>query len=99
MAGEMLEMMLEGDEAKLKMVVGRVTEIIQKSFIADGSRVTGDEVRRRFTMLEKLIRECREEYGWAYERILDVIPFALRSRLDGGVWDPQLHRNSWSTEV
>lgn len=97
MAGEMLELVLGNDKELQAKVLTRIQSIITDSFKQDRSRVTQSEVARRFRMIEKLMRELRSEHGWAFERILDALPFALRSQLDGSVWNPALARNSWST--
>jgi hypothetical protein len=96
MAGEMLELVLGGDKELQAKIVPRIQSIIASSFAEDRSRVTRSEVTRRFRMIEVLLRELRSEHGWAFERILDALPFALRCQLDGAVWDPRLTRNSWS---
>lgn len=96
MAGEMLELVLGADKELQAKVIPRIQLIITQSFAQDRSRVTQSEVSRRFRMIEKLVRELRREHGWAFERILDALPFALRCQLDGAVWDPRLTRNSWS---
>jgi hypothetical protein len=96
MAGEILELMFSRDRVQQARVVGRVQTILSESFAADKSRVTQSEVKRRFGFLEQLIRELRSDYGWAYERILDALPVALRCKLDGAHWDPTAQRTLWT---
>ena len=47
---------------------------IAVSFEEDGSRVTGDEIRRRFAICERLMRELRGDLGWSLPRVLDHLP-------------------------
>jgi hypothetical protein len=96
MAGELLELAVGQDKQLLAKITQRVQNVIGNSFKQDGSRVTRAEITRRFHMVELLVRELRSEHGWAFERILDAAPIALRSKLDGTWWDPVLHRSSWS---
>jgi phage terminase large subunit len=96
MAGEFVEMMFSEDKQLQFKVLRRVQDVIAQSFQQDKSRVTQLEVRRRFQIVETLIRELRSDMGWAYERILDALPIALRCRLDGAPWDPTHQRNVWS---
>lgn len=95
MAGELLELVTSHDPTLQKRVTARVCKVIHDSF-ADKSRMTASEAARRFKIVEQLVRELRAGHGWAFERILDAMPYALRCRLDGIAWDPMLHRNSWS---
>jgi len=95
MAGELLELMMDGDKELLGKVTRRIMRVIEGSFADDKSRPTRSEVRRRFVILETLLRELRSEHGWGMERILDTLPLALRSRLDGIPWDPSEQRKMW----
>lgn len=95
MAGELLELITSHDPTLKQRVLTRVQQVIAESFRADKSRRTTSEVIRRFRIVESLIRELRHDYGWAFERILDAMPVALRSKLDGIPWAPDLTRNSW----
>lgn len=96
MAGELLELVVGTDPTLKDRVVSRIQTTIAASFKEDKSRMTGDEVKRRFAILEKMIREFRSEHGWAFDRILDAMPFYLRCQLDRIPWEPHLDRNSWS---
>lgn len=95
MAGELLELITSHDPSLKQRVLTRVQHVIAESFRVDKSRRTTSEVVRRFRIVESLIRELRHDYGWAFERILDAMPVALRSKLDGIPWAPDLTRNSW----
>lgn len=73
--------------------VARMTVAIERavmlSFAADGGRMTRDEIRRRFAICEKIVRQLRGDLGWALTRIVDVLPRYLRAELDGIPWTPE----------
>lgn len=96
MAGELLELLVADDPKLKQRVTARVVKVISDSFAEDKSRVTQSETSRRFRIIERLMRELRSEHGWAWVRILDALPYALRCTLDRKPWDPMLHRTSWS---
>lgn len=96
MAGEMLELVIGNDRNLRAKVTSRIQLIIGQSFQQDKSRVTRSEVVRRFRIVELLFRELRSEHKWAFDRILDHMPQALRHKLDGTPWNPDFHRNAWS---
>lgn len=72
--------------------VGRVALAIESavaaSFSEDGARPTGDEVRRRFAICERLLRHLRGDLGWGLQRVLGHLPRYLRCELDGIPWEP-----------
>ncbi len=72
--------------------VGRVALAIEgavtASFAEDGARPTGDEVRRRFAICERLVRHLRGDLAWGLQRVLDHLPRYLRCELDGIPWKP-----------
>lgn len=78
--------------------VGRVAlafeRAIARSFREDGARMTGDEVRRRFRICERLFRHLRGDLGWGLQRVLDHLPGYLRAELDGIPWQPDT-RTVW----
>jgi hypothetical protein len=78
--------------------VGRVSlaieRAIERSFRQDGARMTGDEVRRRFAICERLVRRLRGDLGWGLQRALDHLPRYLRCELDGIPWQPDA-RTVW----
>jgi hypothetical protein len=78
--------------------VGRVSIAIERamvqSFREDGARMTGDEVRRRFSICERLFRRLRGDLGWGLQRALDHLPRYLRCELDGIPWQPNA-RTVW----
>lgn len=97
MAHEILEAMMDQghiDRAQFHRITNSFTETIRASFAADGGRMTRDEVRRRFDIMARHFRMLRHE-GWSVTRILDVLPTALRSKLDGGSWEPTTSRSIW----
>jgi hypothetical protein len=81
--------------------VARVTLAIEcaiaESFAADGARMTGAEVRRRFGICERLVRQLRGDLGWGLERVLHHLPRYLRCELDGEPWTPDA-RAVWVPE-
>lgn len=92
MSGEFAELFV--DKALAKRVLARFAEVIAASFAEDKSRVTMSETKRRFTFCEGVYRDLRS-LGWPYQRILDELPYALRVKLDGGVWNPEHARALW----
>lgn len=100
MAGELIAAMraLDGglDATQFRRVTARITKTIEGSFIEDRSRITGREVRRRFTICERWFRALRSEHGWSVPRILDNLPRILRADLDGAPFDPTAERLIWS---
>ena len=71
-----------------------IEHAIERSFSADGSRVTTAEVRRRFEICERLLRQLRGDLGWGLHRALDHLPGYLRCELDGEPWEPD-PRTMW----
>jgi len=74
-----------------------IEQAIERSFRADGARVTNAEVRRRFEICERLFRQLRGDLGWGMQRVLDHLPGCLRCELDGVSWEPD-HRTFWMPE-
>lgn len=68
---------------------------IAQSFAADKAKMTRSEVRRRYLICEKWLRSLRHE-GWSVTRILDIVPRALRTELEGGVFDPGEKSRLWT---
>ena len=94
MASEFLS--LVDDRKQWARGMAAVQKTIGDSFAQDKSRQTDFEVRRRFKILEQVIRELRRDHGWTWARIWDALPTALRSKLDGIPWNPQTHRVIWT---
>jgi hypothetical protein len=65
--------------------------VVEASFDQDGSRITQDEVKRRLYLAADLFCELRRDVKWSVERILNELPNALRSKLDGTPWSPNAH--------
>jgi hypothetical protein len=68
---------------------------IASSFAEDHARPTGDEVRRRFAICERLLRHLRGDLGWGLQRVLDHLPNYLRCELDRVPWEPEA-RTIWT---
>jgi hypothetical protein len=83
--GAFLDLVTADQVARVTFAVERV---IADSFGADGARATGDEVRRRFAICERLVRQLRGDLGWGLQRVLDRLPVYLRCELDGVRWVP-----------
>ena len=87
--------LLEKDEiARVMLAIERA---VSKSFADDGARMTGDEIRRRFAICERLIRRLRGDLGWGLHRVLDHLRHYLRCELDGQAWEPDA-RTIWMPE-
>jgi len=79
---------------ELTRVVVGIEHAVHHSFVADGARVTGEEIRRRFGICERLFRQLRGDLGWGLVRVLDHLPAYLRCELDGTPWEPD-RRTCW----
>lgn len=85
-------------EEQLAVVTAAIEAAVAKSFDADYSRVTRAEIRYRFTICERIIRELRGDLKWALPRVLDVMPNYLRAELQGTAWSPD-DRAMWMPET
>lgn len=95
MAGELLEMVLGGDKELIRRVTVSFIATINASFVQDKSRMTQNEIKRRFDICITALRELRADHGWAWTRILDAMPALLRSKLDGTPFDPAAQGTLW----
>jgi hypothetical protein len=82
---------------QVPVVTRRIEAAIAKSFASDHFSPTGDEVRRRFAICERLICRLRADLGWGLQRALDHLPQYLRCELDGVPWEPD-QRTIWVPE-
>lgn len=78
-----------------------ITEAIDRSF--ENDQVirpvrTQAEIERRFEICIRWFVELRRELHWSIPRILDALPTALRSALDGIPFDPDEERAAWHGE-
>jgi hypothetical protein len=87
--------LLEKDQIGRVMLA--IEQAVTRSFEVDGARMTGDEIRRRFGICERLIRRLRGDLGWGLHRVLDHLPHYLRCELDGQPWEPDT-RTIWMPE-
>ena len=90
--GTFLELMQEDQVATAALALERA---IARSFAEDHARPTGDEVRRRFAICERLVRRLRGDLGWGLQRVLDHLPRYLRCELDRVPWEPEA-RTIWT---
>ncbi len=74
-----------------------IERAIADSFGTDRARMTGAEVRRRFAICERLLRQLRGDLGWGLQRVLGHLPHYLRCELDGAPWKPD-ERAIWVPE-
>ena len=81
-------------EDQVVAVAHAIEAAVAKSFEADRSRATGDEIRRRFALCEHVIRQLRADLGWGLQRVLDHLPHYLRCEVDGQPWEPD-KRTIW----
>lgn len=84
-------------EDQLATVTVAIESAVAKSFESEFSRVTRDEIRRRFAICERIIRELRGDLKWTLSRVLDAMPGYLRSELSGVAWSPD-ERSVWISE-
>jgi len=75
----------------------RITQIIEGSFVADGSRVTVSETKRRFDICAKIFEQLAGDLKWGMNRALDHLPRYLRAELEGQKWTPAT-REIWTPE-
>jgi hypothetical protein len=83
-------------EEQIGRVVLGIEGAVGASFLEDRSRLTGDEIRRRFDVCARIIKTLRGELGWALARVLDHLPRYLRCELDGIPWSPDADRVLWA---
>lgn len=83
--GAFVDLISKDQVARMTLAIERT---IEDSFRVDRSRVTADEVRRRFGICERLVRHLRGDLGWGLQRVLDHLPQYLRCELDGVPWQP-----------
>jgi len=84
-------------EDQLAAVTTAIESAVAQSFAADYSRVTRDEIRHRFAICERIIRELRGDLKWTLTRVLDAMPRYLRCELNGVSWTPD-ERAMWMPE-
>lgn len=94
MRGAFLDLVSEKQVARATVAIERA---VIASFEADHGRMTRDEIRRRFAICERIIRQLRGDLGWALARVLDHLPRYLRCELDGVPWTPET-RVLWTPE-
>ena len=82
---------------QLATALGGIERAVVNSLTEDGARVTRDEVRRRFCICERLLRQLRGDLHWGLTRVLDHLPRYLRYELDGQPWEPDA-RSCWMPE-
>ena len=94
MARTFMELVEKDQVARVMLAI---ESAVSRSFEADRARMTGDEIRRRFGICERLVRQLRGDLGWGLHRVLDRLPHYLRCNLDGHPWEPD-KRTIWMPE-
>ena len=91
-------MVVEGDLGKVTLGIERA---IAGSYIADCSTPTPWETKRRFDLCIAIFLELRGDLKWSRMRILDALPTYLRTKLDGGPYNPQAdaERGMWTERI
>lgn len=84
-------------EEQVAHVMRAVERAIADSFATCGGPMTAAEVRRRFAICERIVRELRGDLRWGLQRVLDHLPHYLRCELDGTPWKPD-ERAVWVPE-
>jgi hypothetical protein len=85
------------ESEQLEQALLGIEHAVTRSFEADGTRVTGAEVRHRFAICERLVRQLRGDLRWGLVRVIDHLPHYLRYELDGQAWEPD-RRTCWMPE-
>lgn len=83
------------DPIQFHRVAEAFTAIVAHSFVADGSRITDRETKRRGELCVSIFGQLRGDLGWSTTRALDHLPRYLRCELDGQPWKPD-NRSAWS---
>jgi hypothetical protein len=76
-------------------VVLGIENAVAQSFVEDRGRPTGDEIRRRFNLCARIVKQLRGDLSWAIPRVVDHLPRYLRCELDGILWTPET-RSVWT---
>lgn len=86
---------LLSSKRELKETMDKIEDCILRSFGQDAQRepfkqhkVTQVEVKHRFGICERWIRRARGDLKFSMQKTLDLMQHALRSELDGKVYDP-----------
>ncbi len=101
MGGELLEAMTTDgsfNKAQYQTVVLAFYRAIAESYAQDKSRPTQRETTRRFAILETTFRMLRHDYNWGVERIVAALPRALRAKLDGMSFKPEMESRIWTPD-
>lgn len=77
--------------------VDAITSAIDNSFRQDGARETQSEIKDRFNHCLGFVAVMRKDLHWSWQRITDMLPQALRCKLEGDDWTPP-SRNAWTAD-
>ena len=85
----------------------RMESILADSFQTDENRKgprfrqriqTQAEVKRRGMIMVRWFRRMRGDEGYSVQKALDLLPGAIRTELDGGVYNPPPKNRLWTPE-
>lgn len=96
-AGHYISLVDSGD-------IGKVTRMFEDaialSFVTNPMRqLTRHEVKRRFTICDRIFSTLRGDLKWSVPRIGDFLGTYLKCELDGVSYDPTTVRGSWSPDA
>lgn len=94
-AGVFANLIAEGEVGRVTLVFN---DVIIQSFVDDKSRVTGDEVKRRFDMLCEIFKQLRGDLKWSLPRCFDYLPKYLRCKIDRAPYDPTTESLLWTPD-
>lgn len=85
----------------------RIESILRESFVTDENRKgkefrrrvqTQHEIRSRGEIVIRWLRIMRKEHGYSMQQAIDLVPRALRTELDGGIYTPPPKNRLWTPE-
>lgn len=79
-------------------VVDAICAAVEASFV-DGSRRTRREEKRRASICIDWFEVLRGDLDWSCVKFCDALPSALRSKLDGTDFDPNVWGRAWAAPI
>jgi hypothetical protein len=96
------QMLKPADRARVEQTFLKViadsfqTDVLRSAHPTATVKTTHDEIKRRTNLCYDLFMMMRKDVGYSTHRALDMLPFGLRSELDGTPWVPPPVDRSWS---
>jgi hypothetical protein len=90
-----------GDPIQAQRVLNKFVEIVRRSFVEEAKEgrapefVRESEIKRRTNILYDWFLTLRKDCGYSTTHALDVLPMALRARLDGLDFTPPPAERTW----